>query len=420
MIDRRTFSTLLASSVAFPSILWAQGSVTKMALYSGVGTALTHYDVDVDGAVLNKRRSTDLPSSIQYAWPHPSRKFLYVSSSSGGPGQSGNNHHLTVFKIDPATGALAAHGKPTPLRSRPVHNSVDMEGKYALVAFNEPAGLAVYRIDPAGTIGEEIKEPQNLDVGIYAHQIRATPSNQSVTLVTRGNNATASRPEDPGSIKVFQFKDGVLTNKQAVQPGNGLGFGPRHLDFHPTKPWVFVSIERQNQIYVYRLLPDGGLPPDPLFVKFTVLDRSKRVSTAGPIHVHPNGRFVYVGNRGGWVGSAPGPGREMFEGLPVFSESYSSIAVFAIDQETGEPSLIQTMDAHGAHPRTFSFDASARMLVAGHLVPVAIREADKVTIVPAGLAVFRMGSDGKLEFVRKYDVDTGTTTQWWTGMVALS
>jgi hypothetical protein len=70
--------------------------------------------------------------------------------------------------------------------------------------------------------------------------------------------------------------------------------------------------------------------------------------------------------------------------------------------------------------RTFSFDAKARMLVAGNLVPVALRRDGEITVVPAGLSVFRMGNDGKLEFVRKYDVDTGKLTQWWTGMIALA
>jgi 6-phosphogluconolactonase (cycloisomerase 2 family) len=161
------------------------------------------------------------------------------------------------------------------------------------------------------------------------------------------------------------------------KPGNGLGFGPRHLDFHPTKPLVFVSLGRQSELYVYQLLPDGRLSRDPLFVKSTITDRTKRVSTAGPIHIHPNGTFVYVTNRGGWVGSSPGPGREMFEGLPVFPETYSNVAVFAINQDSGEPSLVQTVDSHGAHPRTFSFDQSARMLVAGNLVPVALARQKK-------------------------------------------
>jgi 6-phosphogluconolactonase len=419
MINRRTFSTLLAGSVAAPDLAWSQGANARMALYSGVGTELTRYDVDVGGAALAKRDAVKLPSSIQYAWPHPSRKFLYVSSSSGGPGQAGNRHHASAFRIDPETGTLTPHGTPITLRERPVHHSVDIAGRYLLVAYNEPSGVSVHRINADGTIGDEVKQPPGLDVGIYGHQIRATPSNQSVILITRGNNATATKPEDPGALKIFSFKDGVLSNMASVKPGTGLGFGPRHLDFHPTEPWVFVSIERQSQLYVYKLAPDGGLSPDPLFITNTLVDPSKRASTAGPIHVHPNGKFVYLTNRGGWTSSPP-PNQEKFEGWPIFSQTNSTIATFSINPQTGEPTLLENADSHGAHPRTFSLDAGAQILVAGSLVPIALRAGETVSILPAGLSVFRIGADGKPVFAQKYDIDIGKATQWWTGMVALA
>jgi 6-phosphogluconolactonase (cycloisomerase 2 family) len=419
MIDRRTFSTLLAGSVAAPALssnVWAQAG-QKMALYSGVGTEFTHYDVDVEGAALTKRGSVKLPDSTQYAWPHPSRKFLYVTSSSGGPGTSGNSHHVTAFRIDPS-GALTPHGEPVALAHRPIHNSVDRSGNYLLVAYNSPSSVSVHHIKADGMIGEAVPQKAGLDCGIYAHQILASPGNQSVLLVTRGNNATPTTPEDPGGLRVFGFKDGLLTHKASIAPGTGLGFGPRHLDFHPTQPWVFVSIERQNQIYVYRLTPDGGLSPEPLFVKSSILGADKHTTSAGPIHVHPNGRFVYLTNR---AGVTPKAGQERFEGRPVFNSNDSSIAVYAIDQQTGEPTLIENAYAEGAHTRTFSFDASGRILVAGSLVPIAVRQGDKVNVIPAALSVFRVGQDGKLTFVRKYDIDTGTNlTQWWSGMVPMA
>ena len=418
-IDRRTFSTLLAGSVAAPAFssnVWAQAG-QKMALYSGVGTEFTQYDVDVEGAALTKRGSVKLPDGTQYAWPHPNRKFLYVSSSSGGPGMSGSSHHVTAFRIDPS-GALTPHGEPVALAHRPIHNSVDRSGNYLLVAYNSPSSVTVHQIKADGTIGEAVPQKAGLDCGIYAHQILAAPGNQSVLLVARGNNATPTTPEDPGGLRVFGFKDGALTHKASVAPGTGLGFGPRHLDFHPTQPWVFVSIERQNQIFVYRLTPDGGLSPEPLFVKGTILGTDKHTSTAGPIHVHPNGRFVYLTNRAGVTATA---NQERFEGRPVFNSNDSSIAVYAVDQQTGEPTLIETAYAEGAHTRTFSFDASGRILVAGSLVPIAVRQGDKVSVIPAALSVFRVGQDGKLTFVRKYDVDTGTNlTQWWSGMVPMA
>ena len=39
--------------------------------------------------------------------------------------------------------------------------------------------------------------------------------------------------------------------------------------------------------------------------------------------------------------------------------------------------------------------------------------------VPACLSLFRIGNDGKLTFVRKYDVDVGNNTMFWMGMVPL-
>jgi 6-phosphogluconolactonase len=41
-------------------------------------------------------------------------------------------------------------------------------------------------------------------------------------------------------------------------------------------------------------------------------------------------------------------------------------------------------------------------------------------VLPAGLSVFRVGTDGKLDFVRKYDIETGIKSQFWAGMVTLA
>jgi hypothetical protein len=59
------------------------------------------------------------------------------------------------------------------------------------------------------------------------------------------------------------------------------------------------------------------------------------------------------------------------------------------------------------------------MMVAQHNLPVNVREGDTVRQVPAGLSVFRIGDDGKLTFVRTYDVDVGDKTMFWMGMVEL-
>src|SRR5262245_24168869 len=99
MIGRRAFLSLLTGAVVLPGRAPAQSR--RLALYAGVGSDLTHYDVDVNAATLVKRGSVTLPAGVQYAWPHASRQYLYVASSNGGPTAAGDRHHASVFRIDP-------------------------------------------------------------------------------------------------------------------------------------------------------------------------------------------------------------------------------------------------------------------------------------------------------------------------------
>jgi len=103
----------------------------------------------------------------------------------------------------------------------------------------------------------------------------------------------------------------------------------------------------------------------------------------------------------------------------VFNGGENSIAVFAIDQQTGEPKLIQHADTHNYHVRTFSFDPSGKIMVAASIHGMHVRKDDTVLHVPAAMSVFRVGDDGRLSFVRRYDVERGERTQYWTGMVGL-
>jgi 6-phosphogluconolactonase (cycloisomerase 2 family) len=393
----------------------------KTVYYASLGPELAVFGIDVEGATLARRSAVTLPANVQYAWPHPSGRRLYVVSSNGGPGVAGDKHFATALAVDPTSGALSAHGDAAALPSRPIHCSVDRSGEYLLTAYNDPSSVTVHRLNGDGTIGERVAQPDKLDTGIYAHQILAAPSNRTALLVTRGNDAGPGKPEDPGAIKTFSFADGVLRNLSSIAPGSGLGFGPRHLDFHPSKPWVFVSVERQNQLYVYHLADDAGLTREPLFVKDSQLHSAARGSAgqaagmhqgAGPIHVHPNGRFVYQTNRASSVTD--------FNGRNVFAGGENSVAVFAIDQQTGEPTLIQTIDGRGIQLRTFGIDPSGRLLVAASIMPLPVRGGDKVFTLPAGLMVYRIGADGRLTFARKYDVDTGGRLQFWSGMVTLA
>ena len=385
----------------------------KLAFYASVGAVLTQYDVDVAGLALTRKGSVTLPAGVQYVWPHASGRYLYVTSSNSAPGSGpeGTVHHLSAFRIDAQTGELIPHGNAIPLPVRPIHMTTDIPSTHVLVAYNRPSMLRVYRINADGTLGDEVKQSESLDFGIYGHQARVTPDNRLALFVARGNNPAPGKPEDPGSLEVFRYQDGVLSAQTSIAPNGGYGFGPRHLDFHPVQPWVYVSLERESKMQLYRIVGDT-LSAEPLYSKPILANPDKIISrqAAGTVHVHPSGRFLYGVNR------ADTP--ELVEGRKVFIGGENSLTVYAIDETTGEPVPIQHVETRGIHCRTFHIDPSGRMLVAAHNKPVLVRDGAGVRSVPACLSVFRIGDDGKLDFVRKYDVEVGDKMMFWTGMVA--
>lgn len=385
----------------------------KIALYANVGTELTHYDVDVESCALTRRGTVRLPANAQYAWPHASQPFLYVatSDSASGMGAAGANHHVSALRIDRASGALSPHGAPIPLPTRPIHMATDIPSEHVLVAFNNPSAIRVYRINADGTPGAEVTQG-DLDPGIFAHQVRATPDNRQVILVTRGHDPAGGKPEEPGALKIFDFNGGVLSNEVSVAPDGGYGFGPRHLDFHPTKPWVYVSLERENRIDMFPLT-GGALAPEAAFRKSTLSQPAPPGArqAVGTVHVHPSGKFVYVANRASTAIEQ--------EGHKVFAGGENTLAVFAIAPDTGEPNPIQHVDTRGIHCRTFHIDPSGKMLVCAHIQGITVKDGAQLREVPCCLSVFRVGDDGKLDFVRKYDVEIGDRTMWWMGMVSL-
>jgi 6-phosphogluconolactonase len=324
-----------------------------------------------------------------------SDRYLYVASSDSAPGMGapGNRHHVTALRIDPASGALNRHGDPIPLPSRPIHMTTDIPSEHLLVAFSNPSTLRVYRINRDMTPGAEVAQPEPIDAGIYAHQVRVRPDNGTAILVTRGHDAAAGSPEQPGALKVFEYKAGLLKNAVSVAPDGGYGFGPRHLDFHPTKPWVYVLLESQNKLDMFQMT-GHALSAAPVFRKETLAEpgniRGRQI--AGTVHVHPTGRFVYAVNRASSTIEV--------EGHTVFAGGENSFTVYEINSMTAEPMVIQYVDTRGIHCRTFHIDPSGRMLVGAHIKALPVRDGAAIRIVPASLAVFRIGDSGRLDCVR--------------------
>jgi 6-phosphogluconolactonase (cycloisomerase 2 family) len=287
--------------------------------------------------------------------------------------------------------------------------STDIPSEHVLVAFNNPPEVKVYRINQDGTPGSEVAQPADTDPGIFPHQVLAMPDNRHVILVTRGHDAGNGKAEQPGALKVFRHDNGVLKDGVSIAPAGGYGFGPRHLDFHPAKPWIYVSLERQNALAMFTH-DAGRLAATPAFQENALMEPGniRGHQLVGTVHVHPNGQFAYVANRASSTVDK--------DGTKVFAGGENTIAVFAIDQVSGKPTPIQHVDTHGIHCRTFHIDPTGKLMVCAHIMGLKLADG---TEVPPRLTLFRIGDDGKLIFARSYDIETNDRLMWWMGMVTV-
>ncbi|MBT6274813.1 MAG: beta-propeller fold lactonase family protein [Chromatiales bacterium] len=385
----------------------------KSFFYAAVGELLTTYELDVINATLTPTSSISLPAWVQYAWQHPRLPILYVVSSNGGPtGGPGDTHHATTWSINRADGSLSRLGAALTLPARPIHCTVDGLGRQLLVAYNQPSGLSLHALTEEGRLAN-LKGPDDLKLdGIYGHQIRVTPSNRSAIFVTRGNDARDERKEEPGALRVYGLEGQGLVESQTVQPGDGgLGFGPRHLDFHANGRWVYVSVERQDELQFFSLDASDRLSTK---AHTTIRSLAAPANAVGPqlacaVRVHPTGRFVYQANRTDKLADS--------NGWRVAQGGEDSLVVYSVDPDSGHPALIQRVLVPTVHIRTFSIDLTGRMLIAASIAPVPVeRPNGDIQLMPAGLLMYAIGEDGHLSLARQYDIDTRGMLMFWSGL----
>jgi 6-phosphogluconolactonase len=145
--------------------------------------------------------------------------------------------------------------------------------------------------------------------------------------------------------------DGVVIYRYKAEAGSlervgacplAPGSGPRHLVFHPKEPFAYVTNELASGVTVLRVDRESGL----LAVIQTVSsipDTYDGYNDSADIHISPDGKFLYSSNRG-----------------------HDSIAVFAIEEETGCLTPVQFHTSGGVLPRNFGITPSGDFLLAAN------------------------------------------------------
>ena len=128
-------------------------------------------------------------------------------------------------------------------------------------------------------------------------------ANKAHCVMTDASNKFAFLPHVDESNAIFQFQfdenTGALTPNASVPVlAAGEGEGPRHYVFHPNIDVLYTSNEQGCSVTAYNFDSSAGTLvcfPDSLDAYRTDFDEE---NSCAQIHITPNGKFVYVSNRG--------------------------------------------------------------------------------------------------------------------------
>lgn len=251
----------------------------------------------------------------------PMTRALYVAVRSA--------NRADAYAIDQVTAELSPLGQ-VDLGLGPVYLSVDRSGGSLLTATFGGDQLAIFPIAPDGSLGGA------------ATQVLGTPEEPHAILVDVTNQWLFVPHRTPDVIGQYAFDSaaGTVTPNAVPQATAPAGSGPRHMVFHPNRGHAYVADEFSDSVSTYLFDPGTGQLTHQSTVSTIPDGFDGGSNTCADIHVTPDGRFVYVSNRG-----------------------HDSLAMFSVEAGTGDLVSMGQVPTE-ARPREFEVSPRGRYVYA--------------------------------------------------------
>jgi 6-phosphogluconolactonase len=329
------------ANAAKPAEAAAKGG--KMWVYVGtytgeVSKGIYRLELDLATGELSAPKLAGRTASPSFLAIHPNHRFLYaVGEIDDFKGKKSGA--VNAFAIDPKTGDLTLLNQQPSGGAGPCHLVVDKQGKYVLTANYGGGSACVHPIEKDGRLGKATAFQQHTGSSVnkdrqkepHAHSINLDPANRFAFVADLGLD----------KVKIYRFdaEKGTLAPNEPPSALVPPGSGPRHFAFHPSGKYAYVINELKNTVVAFAYDAEGGQLK--AFQTISTLPKGfKGASYTAEVVVHPSGKFLYGSNRRG-----------------------DSIAVFAIDPETGKLTFVGVQGKDVKEPRNFVVEPTGKFLL---------------------------------------------------------
>ncbi|MCA1054398.1 lactonase family protein [Rossellomorea aquimaris] len=283
-----------------------------------------------------KKELTDVKLAAEldnptYVTVSEDRRNLYAVSKEG------ENGGLTAFSISEETGALKKLNSHSTPGANPCHVSVDDRSRNVVAANYHTKMIESYLTDEEGalqslvsSIEHEGSGPHERQEKPHMHYAGFTPDGKYVIAIDLGSDR----------IYTYRVKNGELSEEAVLETKPGSG--PRHLTFHPNGRFAYVMTELSSEVLVLQYDENTGRFEELQYIA-TIPEDFTETNDGSAIHISPDGKFVYAGNRG-----------------------HNSIAVYKVFQDTGMLTFVEWTSTEGNWPRDFVLDPTGEFLVASN------------------------------------------------------
>jgi 6-phosphogluconolactonase len=351
---------LLAGAVtAQPGPAGSRDSKNLLRIYAGTytgGESRGIYRIDLDGATGRVVSGPELAAASEnpsYLAFHPNGRVLYAVNEIGNF-RGGRTGAVSAFTVDPTTGSLALLDQQPSAGADPCHLAVDPQGRSVVVANYSGGSVAVLPLDADGRLlpaarvrhlsgsGPNAARQQSP----HAHGVLFDPSGTFLLTADLGSDRILVERRDaaPGE------SSGAATEGASLPPGSG----PRHAAFDRSGRFLYVVNELFSTVTAFRWDAERG-HLEPFQTVPAVAAGFSADNKSAEIAVSPDGRFVYVSNRG-----------------------EDSIAVFRVDPGDGRLESLERVSAGGRTPRHVAIDPAGRWLF------VANQDSNRVSLFRIG------------------------------------